>query len=261
MPPFEELTKLIYGEAGVGKTSFCDGHENAFFLATEPGHDFVKSPVRYVCGWSADPRGKDEQGRCRRCLRGNNQCSDFQSMVRAIWKARQSNKWHYKVVIIDIVDNLYAQCLNAVCAAKGIEYPPENDYGKTWKEVRDEWEKWLRILLDQTSVVFVTHCTTDKVDVQAANGVRKEIERRVPTFRGNKPAQFLDGIVNLVGFAHFGATGERQIIFKGDQATTTKDRTSIFEGQPPLPLRWAVIDEFYRKGCEAKGIKIKSKWQ
>jgi len=249
-PPPGETTKLIYGEPKVGKTKFCDAMPGAFFFATEPGHDFCKSSKKRARSWGPNDKA----------VTSDPEAVDFQTFVRALYDAKKQGKLKVRTVVVDIVDNLYAMCLNHVCGKKGLEYPPENDFGKTWKEVREEWEKWIRALLDVVPVTFVTHTTTDKVEVMGANKVRKEIERRVPTFKGNKAAQFLDGVINLIGFAHFGPGGERQITFQGDQSLATGDRTGIFEGMGPLPLDWAKVAKAYEDECKRRKIEIRSKW-
>lgn len=267
-PPFAELTKLVYGEPKVGKTSFCDSTPDSLFLATEPGHDFVKSPVVRITswGWDVDKAGKPKPlGHLpyvppRVDEKTGIVYTNFKDFVREIYQARAQKTLSFKAAVVDIVDNLYSMCLNAVCVGKGIDYPPENDFGKTWKEIREEWELWVRRLLDALNVTFVTHTTTDKVEVKGSNGITKEIERRIPTFKGNKAAQFLDGIINVMGFAHFGPEGQRQIVFSGSPSLATGDRTGILEKVGVLPLSFEACAKAYEAKAKEMNINIASKW-
>lgn len=254
-PPFDELIKVIFGEPSSGKTSFCAACPDSFIIATEPGQDFVAgAPAKRVFSWAPGPNGYDKAR------------PDFQSMVRRIYERVEAGTFPYRSVTVDIVDNLYGYCLSEVCARKGIDYPPENDFGRTWKEVREEWERWIRSLLDIVAVNFITHAATEKVEIEgkraagAKKGTTKEIERRMPTFRGNKAAQFLDGIISLTGFAHKGLGGEYLITFSPTPILGTKDRTGVFADAGPIPLVWDTVAEYYRAAAEAKGIAIESKW-
>lgn len=264
-PPFSELTKLIYGEPKVGKTSFLDKAPGHFFMATEPGHDFVKSPVVRIIHWGWDKEGSkyivaqgDRYIPPRYDEKTGVTYTNLKDLVREL-HANKGKDGSFKIITIDIIDNLWGMCLDAVCTMLGLDYPPEHDFGKTWKLVRSDWEMWLRRLMDVASVNFVTHTTTDTVDIKM-KGITKEVVRRIPTFKGNKAAQFLDGIVNVMGFAHFGEDGSRQITFGGQTNLATGDRTGIFEKLGPLPLDWAEVEAAYNKQAKAMGIEIRSKW-
>lgn len=63
-----------------------------------------------------------------------------------------------KTVIIDTVDSLYPQCMAHVCAKKGFDHPSDEDYGKGWSQVRQEWEEKIhKINLQGEAVVFIAH--------------------------------------------------------------------------------------------------------
>lgn len=266
-PPFMELTKLIYGEPKVGKTSFVDGAPDHYFLATESGHDFVKSPVVRIdrWGWDAGPDGRPmlspgEVYVAPRTLTDGTIVTNFKDHVRQATMARRAGNWNMKVASIDIIDNLYQMCLDAVCKRKGIDYPPETDFGKTWKEVTADWRLWLQRFLDVISVNFLTHTTTDKIEVKQSNGITKEIERRIPTFKGNKAAQYLDGVVNCMGFAFFDGAGQRCITFAGDVRLASGDRSGLLEKVGPQFLDWKAMEEAYNAKAKELGITLRSKW-
>ena len=266
-PPFNELTKLIYGEPKVGKTSFVDSVTNHYFIATESGHDFVKSPVVRIdrWGWEVDKQGKPilapgEVYVPTRQLPDGTVVTNFKDHVRQVTMARRAGGWNMKVTSIDIIDNLYQMCLDATCKRKGIEYPPETDFGKTWKEVTSDWRTWLQRLLDVISINFLTHTTTDKIEVKQGNGINKEIERRVPTFKGNKAAQYLDGVINCMGFAFFDGNGNRCITFAGDVRLASGDRSGLLEKVGPQLLNWTVMEKAYNDKAKELGIELKSKW-
>ena len=251
VPPFGELTKVIFGEPKSGKTTFCAGDKGAMFLATEPGQDFVQNSLLYL--------DDDLLGRlgCKHHWEG------FQAFVRQIYKGKHDGTLAakgVKAVVIDIVDGLYAHCLNYICRQKNIAYPPENDFGKTWKEIRDEWETWLRRLISQVNVTVISHCNSEKVELVQGNGMVKEVTRWQPTFKGNKAAQYLDGVVNCIGHVRKDAQGQYTITFKGAPTTAAGDRTGLLERVGEQPLNWAKVEQAYNDAAKAAGLEVRSRW-
>jgi hypothetical protein len=246
-PPFIEVTKLIYAEPKVGKTSFVNGAPDHFFIATEEGHDFVDpNRVRRINRWDPDPTGKDKR-------------LDFKTLVRAIYEARKAGKLKHRSVTIDTIDNLSNWCLTAVCARYGVAYPGDRD-GKLWKEMHTEWAAWIDTLLSVVTVNFITHSADDKIDMKSENGLTVEVKRRVPTFKGNKFAQAIDSRVNAIGFAYIGADGKRWIQFSPSMNLTTGSRIAHLDKLPPLPLDWAAVTAAYDKAAKEAGVKVRSKW-
>lgn len=266
-PPFDELTKFFYGEPKSGKTTFADKAPHHFFIATEPGHTFVKSPVVRIAhwGWNRDQAGQPLLGYGEKYIAPHVDengvlWTTFKDLVRDLWAQKKGGTLPYRNATVDIVDNLHALCLNATCAQMGIDYPLADDFGKSWKAITEEWKTWVGRLLDIINVSFNTHTATDDVKVEGANKIKKEIHRRIPTFRGNKAAQFLDGVINCIGFVHIGADGQRKITFQADETLATGDRTNLLERLGTVNLDWEEISKLYEAEAKKAGIVIKSKW-
>lgn len=257
--PFGELTMMLFGEPKSGKTRFCSGNPGAFFLATEPGQEFVQARQLYLCQELLD---RMQAANTNPNVPIKYHWQVFQAFVRQVYKDKRDGTLATKGitnVVIDIVDNLYAHCLNYVCGLKGIQYPPENDFGKTWKECRDEWETWLRRLMEQVNVTFITHCGQEKVELQAA-GITKEVTRWQPTFKGNKAAQYLDGVVNAIGHVRKDANGRYTISFKGQPSTAAGDRTGLLEALGDVDLQWATVEAGYTAKAKELGLEVRSRW-
>lgn len=252
--PFDELTMLVFGEPGTGKTSFFAGNPSTLFLGTEPGQDFVKARIRPITDTEAKRLGLTSSWNV------------FQQMVRVIYKQKASGQLAekgVKGVTIDIVDNLYTACLNSVCHDRGIEYPPENDFGKSWKAVGDEWRLWMKRLMECVNVNYVTHCTQEKIEIELPSGIKKEVGRFQPTFKGNKAAQYLDGIVNAMGWIRTSASGVRTLTFVQTPTCAAKDRTGILEGLGEITLSrngWLDVESAYNARAKELGLVVKSKW-
>lgn len=239
IPAFEDLTMMIFGIPGSGKTRFMAGCPGTLFLATEPGQQFTKATVVDITSWEK-----------------------FATAVKELAEQRKAGKLIYQSVVIDIVDNLNIMCRDWVCAQKGMAYPSDKDFGKTWSECNKTWTEWIRSLMRITNVKFITHSSTETVEVQNEMGIREELQRYIPTFSGNRAAQYLDGVVNAVGFITQAKSGKRVITFAQDPRIAAKDRTDVLSklGVIVLPENpdagFGVVADAYAAKAKELGMKI-----
>lgn len=244
IPPFEELTVLIYGAPGTGKTTFCAGAESTLFLSTEPGTEFLEAASVPVYNW----------------MRFKEVLDELEMKKKAITDGKiPKENWHFKSFVIDIVDNLSAQCRDWVCKQKGLAYPPTNDFGKTWAEITTEWRETIRRLMILGNVRFITHCTTQETETATEDNLVVEVTRHVPTFFGSKPAQFLDGIINAQGFCAVNKKGQHCITFKQTATIAAKDRTGLLASFGTLPLDWNTVKDAYAAKAAEVGKTIISR--
>jgi hypothetical protein len=109
------------------------------------------------------------------------------------------------------------------------------------------------------NVTFITHCTSQTVEYQLDGGLTKEVTRWQPTFKGNKAAQYLDGIVNAIGHVRKTMDGKYTISFRGSPTTAAGDRTGLLESLGELPLVWKDVDASYTEKAKALGLEIKGR--
>lgn len=246
IPPLRELTMIIFGAPGSGKTTFCSKDSNTLFIGTEPGQDFTTAAVVPCYNWST-----------------------FLGIIKEIKLKRSQiinkqipvSECPYNNFVIDIVDNLANQCRDFICQKKRISYPPSNDFGKTWSEITQEWKRQITELLMLGNVKFISHCTVQQVELELSNGITEEKDRFVPTFSGSKSAQYLDGIVNAMGFAHVNKQGDHTITFKQTATIGAKDRTNILSKCGTLPLDFSLVNKAYEEKAKELKLTIISKRQ
>jgi hypothetical protein len=241
VPPFDELTMLIFGIPGSGKTRLCAGSPGTLFLGTEPGQQFTRARVLPVRNWQ-----------------------HFRDIVVELSKFKSQGRTDTQTVAIDIIDNLYLFCREYICRQKNLAYPPANDFGRTWAEITNEWSTWMRALMDMVNVRFISHTTTREHEVTNANGLKEAVDIHVPTFAGNKAAQYLDGVVNAMGFMLKNREGKHCITFRQTATIAAKDRTDILSklGDIVLPPNpddgWQYLGKCYEHVAGELGFTIKS---
>lgn len=247
VPPFNELTLLLFGKPGTGKTVLAASNPGAYFLSLEPGQQFVNASAVMIKNWA-----------------------EFQAHVVAMNNAKTQGKLgEYHTAVIDIVDVLSGYCRDFVCKKANLAYPPETDFGKTWKAVAEEWTKWVRGLMRTVSVVFISHCNESPREITQDNGIKVELAVSHPTFAGGTGGgmgKYLDGVVNAMGHLRVKGNGRRAITFCRDARTDAKDRTDILEklGEIELPVNpkegWALVSKLYTAKALELGHKIESIW-
>ncbi len=251
IPPFEELTLLLFAKPGMGKTKFASGCPGTMFIGTEPGQEFTKSAVVQCWNWTTFKQIIDE-------------VTDKRIQIKA--GKLPLEECPYTSFTIDIIDNLSAFCRDYVCSQRGLAYPPANDFGKTWSAITAEWKRELTRLMVLGPVRFISHCNAVSTEVEDANGMKVEIDQQTPTFAGSKAAQFLDGIVNAMGYIYVSKEGHHCITFRKTAGVGAKDRTDVLAGLGIIDIDWSlgknpwqIVSEEYKKRAEENGLIVQSK--
>jgi len=82
----------------------------------------------------------------------------------------------YKNVVIDTCGVLYQHCLIHICQKLKIEHPSDEEFGKGWAAVRDEFTRAIsKLNMSKIGVVFISHSQT----IEWATRTRKT-NREVP---------------------------------------------------------------------------------
>jgi hypothetical protein len=145
---FFEYVSLIYGRAGIGKTTWAAGFPNSLLLSCERVSKGVEA---YDFNW--------ENG-------GVTSWEIFLAAVDLIEK----NPGKFKTVVIDTAEALYQHCFNFICKKLGVDHPSDGrDFGKAWAMIKDEFTNALdRIWKVGLGVCFTAHAK--EVDVVSNSG-------------------------------------------------------------------------------------------
>ena len=104
---------MIQGFPGAGKTTFANSWPNPVFLATEPGTHLMEAAEVEIRTWA-----------------------DFNAVMDELEYSNHS----FHTIVVDTVDNLYARCLEQVCADLGVQHVSEAPY-KGWDMLKQTWTK------------------------------------------------------------------------------------------------------------------------
>jgi hypothetical protein len=179
-----DYSMLLFGDKKVGKTTLASLFPAAYFLMTEPGAKALSVYQTPVTEWST-----------------------FQSAIRAL-----THDTRFRTVVVDTVDLAFKQCERAVCRRMGIDHPSEEDWGKGWAGVRDEFTTTMQqLLLLDKGIIFISHATEREISTRSG----QRYDRIQPTMP-NQARDIIEGLVDI--WAYYTYMGrERVLIIRGDE--------------------------------------------
>jgi hypothetical protein len=236
---FNAYTILFYGREKIGKSTLCASFPEALFFGTEPG---TKGLPIYEFN--------SENG-------GVTDWSVFQAGVKLLEK----NKGQFKTVIIDTADRAYDLCLDWVCKDRHIEYPSDDEWGKAWRAVKQEFmEQIHRILQTGRGVVFVSHAREQEIKTQSG----LKYTRIFPTMSA-QARTVIEALVDCFFYCEYmkDATGQtiRVLICEGDETIWAGARATPAGSFPAmLPMRQKNGYEIIQRAFmgEAVGLDIRN---
>ena len=164
------ITMVIYGAPKIGKSTFCSRFENALFMATEPGLDYLRTKNVRVHDWA-----------------------EVLELVDILEKQAGAG---YKTLIIDTVDQLWSFCCEYVRKSRGVEALVDLPFGKgrdlATSIMTDLTNRIMRLDL---GVVFVSHAQMTEIDT-----VGGKASRFLPTIP-EKARDIILPLVDIIGFA------------------------------------------------------------
>jgi hypothetical protein len=184
-PTFDlsRLTMVIYGVPKIGKSTFCSRFENALFMATEPGLNYLRTANVRVNDWL--------------------ECEELVGLLEDRAGAG------YKTLIVDTVDQLWDFCTEFIRKQRKVECLVDIPYGKGKDLAATAFKDLInRITRLGMGMIFVSHAKM--TDVDTVNG---KVAKFLPTIPDRARDAILP-LVDVIGFCTsevvYGADGTRQ---------------------------------------------------
>ena len=226
----EQLTALLYGRPGVGKTYTASHAENSLLLATERGYQHIDGIlVKDIRCWSADSEAEKEFG--------------LTNVLAVLSKGGHD----FKHIVIDTIDNAYKLCTEYVCKANGMSHPSDKKYGKGHAMVNNEFERVLtKAQMMGIGMLMTSHARVREVETRTGSQ-----ETICPTLTPGA-TEVVVNLCDLVLYAYYGKglddEMERMMTCAPSPTIVTKDRTSLISGE--MPLNWNELQRLMKGKLE-----------
>lgn len=222
----------IYADSYVGKSTFVDHFDDVLFINTDGNTQNITSPFIQIA---------DElvtEGRMSRKVLA---WSKFREVIDELEKHDND----FRVIALDLVEDLYEHCRFYVFNQLGIKHESDGGYGKGWDMVRTEFLGQMKRL--KSLGYRVIYISKELVtEITYANGMK------VSTFKPNLPdkvANVLAGTVTMTLRAymdergHFLQLRKNENVFGGGRIDFKRDRCDL------------TVEAFNAALLEAQGAK------
>lgn len=206
----------IYADSYVGKSTFVDHFDDVLFINTDGNTQNITSPYIQIA---------DELVHEGRMTKKVLAWAKFREVIDELEKHENT----FKVIALDLVEDLYEHCRFYVFDQLGIKHESDGGYGKGWDMVRTEFLSQMKRLksLGYRIIYISKELVTE---ITYANGMK------VSTFKPNIPdkvANVLAGTVTMTLRAymdergHFLQLRKNENVFGGGRIDFKQDRCDL----------------------------------
>lgn len=162
-----KIRMLLYGPPKIGKTTLASGWPGALFLATEKGYEAIKVYKKDITSWQY-----------------------FKDVVDIIIEGDHE----FKTVIIDTADLLFKLCTDAMCQELDITHVSDEDWGKGYDIVANEFERVInKLFMSDYGLILISH--TKIQDLTSRIG---KLSKTTPTL-SNQARRIIIPKVSVIG--------------------------------------------------------------
>ena len=193
---------LIYGQEGIGKSTFANQFDKALFIPTEPGLDSL-------------PVFKATEKECIESW------EEFGLIKNSIVEAVKAKTFDYDIVVIDTLDRLADLCMDYVCHRENMAHPSDQEWGKGWNLVSKEFRRVVSQLFPVVKVMFISHEKQTPMKEKAVS-----FNKISPSVTGGI-GKYINETVGIIGYITTDPeeTGKRVVQFRGNKYLVAKDHT------------------------------------
>jgi len=231
---------IVYGLAGIGKTTFAASADKPIVVLTEDGLGELGVP--------AIPLGDDGKPRV---------ATSFEEVMECLQElGRQEHD--FKTVVVDSLDWLETLVWSATCRRLNVASIVEPGYGRGYVEALTEWKMFFDLItalrdFKNMTIIMIAHDSVVKVE----DPMHPAYDMHTIKIHKHAAAKAIE-YADIIGFATYKTlvtvektgfnqtrnraldTGERVLHLSGTSAFVAKNRFSMSN---TIPLIW---DEFYK---------------
>ena len=200
------LSTLLYGREKIGKTSFAAEFEDALFLLFEPGGKDLSIFSRYVQSWK-----------------------EFLGYIDLL----ASEPDQFKTIVIDTADLCFKMCEEFMLRKLAIQHASDEDFGKGWTLMRDEFARAIiRLLKLGRGVIFTSHSIEREIKTRKG----EKYDRIMPTM-SKQAREILEPIVDVWAYMEYDDNGARVLHLRGNAQLAAGHRLqNHFIGVDTIPM-------------------------
>jgi GTPase SAR1 family protein len=167
---YEHITMLLYGPPKIGKSTFCSRFENAFFVATEPGLNFLETYNLRANSW-------DE--------------------AWEIIEALTESPIEFTPIVIDTIDKLWDFCCEEIARQNGVKSVGMVGFGRGYDQAQFEFKKYIQALVNfNVGLIFTSHTTF----VEVPNPTSGEPMKMFVPSVDKRVRAIINPLVDIIGY-------------------------------------------------------------
>ena len=215
-----DYSMLLYGREKVGKTTLAAQFPDALFFMCEPG------------------------GRSLRIMQVG--IHNWHQFLDALKQVNASER--FRTVVLDTVDLAFRFCEAYVCKRLGIEHPSDEEWGKGWGMVRDEFALAMAELInvEGRGTIFVSHA----METELRRRTGQTSHRTAPTM-ANQARAVLEPMVDIWAYYAYSPEGARTLRIRGDDQVAAGCRVEGHfldpkgDGIAEIPMGRSAAEAYY----------------
>lgn len=232
----KSVTMLLYGKAGVGKSTFASKFPKPLLVDCEGTASFVmgvrRIPIDYIIDAELELGVSDER--------------EKEKLVGLFEIFKQFFISEYETLILDGVNPLIKMFENKTCKTLGRTSMRQHKYADTYDDMREEFTKMLNKILSRgKNIIFITHEDTEEEINESEDTV---ITRVVPFIKDKALRTTLPALVDNIGYVFVDKDNKFKVDFSPFGKEMGKNRFGISTSMEANYENFkSTVEEFLKK--------------
>jgi len=145
----------------------------------------------------------------------------------------ESDRSLYKMITVDTADKCFKMCESYMLQKMAIQHESDEDFGKGWTLVKDEFARQIdRLMKLGRGVAFTSHAV--EREIKTRKGIK--YDRIMPTM-SKQAREILEPIIDIWGYMEYEDDESRVLRIRGDSNFAAGHRLQKhFIGIPSIPM-------------------------